>query len=163
MMKLTYVYYFTLVKLTFSTILKVNQCGIYDAEFSKIKYDHRLVGSLTDTLYLVSLRQCLTKCMLHTTCKSANYMRQNQTCEFLSSLSQEHACNPLSGIVYEQAEGWNHFLTDFKKKTVRYALKQCFCGEKFLALEKSARAIVLWGLKVKKWNHLNPFNALDFT
>ena len=119
-MDITYLYYyFTLVKFTLSTMLKVNQCGIYDAEFSKIKYDHRLVGSLIDTLYLISLRQCLTKCMLNTSCKSVNYMRHNQTCDLSSSLSQEHECNPLAGIVYEQAEGWNHFQTDFKKRAVR--------------------------------------------
>ncbi|XP_066934385.1 uncharacterized protein [Clytia hemisphaerica] len=111
-----HLYYFTLVKFAISTMLKVNQCGIYDAEFSQIKYDHRLTGDLTDTLFLVSLRQCLTKCMLHTTCKSVNYIRQNETCELSSSLSYK-TCD-LPGVVYQPAKGWNHFQTDIKKRAV---------------------------------------------
>ncbi|XP_066923681.1 uncharacterized protein [Clytia hemisphaerica] len=114
-----------------SEILRLRQCNKYDAEFSKIKYNHRLVGATITELGLLSLRKCLTRCMYHTTCHSVNYMRSNERCELVGDSAEQ---NSTRMTTFEQRQGWNHIETNFYRKTIGEwcmandpcpAIKQC--------------------------------------
>ena len=64
-------------------MLKDLSCSLVDAEFGNIRYGSRLLQGVLSTLSLIGLRQCLTKCLTHPTCKSVNYNRKNQLCDLL--------------------------------------------------------------------------------
>uniref|UniRef100_A0A7M5XLV4 Apple domain-containing protein n=1 Tax=Clytia hemisphaerica TaxID=252671 RepID=A0A7M5XLV4_9CNID len=116
-MKLVAFFSFVILIFVKANILKLPECGKYDAEFSKITYHQRLLGDILKTLDFISLRKCLTKCMLHPTCQSVNFMRQNETCELLGNSARR---NSSGNSLFSPAKGWNHFETDYDKKTVSF-------------------------------------------
>uniref|UniRef100_A0A7M5WR55 Apple domain-containing protein n=2 Tax=Clytia hemisphaerica TaxID=252671 RepID=A0A7M5WR55_9CNID len=99
----------------FSTILREAQCNIYDAEFSKIKYNQRLIGNILDFIESVSLRRCLTNCLHHPNCQSVNYMRPGKLCQILDDAFQ---LNVTGTVRFERADDWNHFETNYNRKTL---------------------------------------------
>jgi len=98
------------MQVVFARMLKLNECAIYDAEFSEITYNKKANSSsnMIAPLYGLQLPQCLRKCTLHPECLSVNYLRSNLTCEFLA----ETKC--AISITMTPADGWNHFETKEK-------------------------------------------------
>ena len=112
------IYLTAILSVSLCHILRLPECNKYDAIFSKIKYDVRLVGDILEELSssAITLRKCLTKCMLHSTCLSINFMRENSTCELLGVAAQKP--NAIKNPSYVQAPGWKHFETDYTAKKV---------------------------------------------
>ena len=98
-------------------MLKLPECGIFDAEFSHIKYNYRLNGSIESVLHSTSLRECVQKCTVHPVCQSVNYMRQNLTCEFIGDSLLD--CSTSEEFTLIAVDGWNHFETKDKKAVSR--------------------------------------------
>ena len=94
----------------FSNILKQRECGLYDAEFNKIKSDVKLNGTISLVLNDVSLVQCETQCTVHPKCLSVNYMKTTSLCEFVEN---DQKCGMSSYWV--DAPGWTHYGTSDKK------------------------------------------------
>ena len=92
-------------------MLKLKECNIYDAEFSRIKYGYRLTGNSLEFLYQISLRKCVSDCTHHIECRSVNYHRENSTCEFLG-VAVNSFVQDVDNLL--KAPGWNHFETNDK-------------------------------------------------
>ena len=111
------VFIILVISLVKPEILRLSQCNVYDAEFSRIKHNNRLVGNKIVLLVSITLRKCLTQCMYHSLCQSVNYMRLDEKCELLGDSAQLNA----TGLVnFELATGWNHLETNFHRKTVSF-------------------------------------------
>ena len=110
-----FIFITVIIKLSSTHILRLTDCNIYDAEFSKIKYHNRLVGSIITLIDLITLRKCLTKCLYLPTCYSVNYMRQDEKCELLGDAAQR---NVTGAVSFEVANGWNHIETNYDRKSV---------------------------------------------
>ena len=113
-MKRFFVFYL-LLNISYTHILKLPQCNKYDAIFSKITLNRRLIGGEITHIVTISLRKCLTKCMFHITCLSVNYMRQAEECQLLAITAQR---NETGNALWATANGWNHFETDYNTKSV---------------------------------------------
>ena len=106
------IFSFASLSIVINHMLKQPECGLYDAEFSLIKYGYRLTKNILSTLSSVTLRHCLTHCTLHPTCQSVNYMRDNSKCELIDSTIQ--SCDIDFTNLFIQADGWNHVETKDK-------------------------------------------------
>uniref|UniRef100_A0A7M5UJ30 Apple domain-containing protein n=1 Tax=Clytia hemisphaerica TaxID=252671 RepID=A0A7M5UJ30_9CNID len=95
-------------------MLKLSECNNYDGKFSKIKYNHRLIGDMLVVIETISLRGCLTKCLYHSVCLTVNYRRDNSTCELLGVAIQ--VFNPVKNTTLLLAPGWHHYETDYTAK-----------------------------------------------
>ena len=92
-------------------MLKTLSCSLYDAEFSKITYNKKLAVEVVTSLTSIDLRRCVTRCTTHPTCRSVNYNRQQQMCEFLAvSLNWRDGGSAHRSNLTE-ASGWNHIDT----------------------------------------------------
>jgi len=95
-------------------MLKVTDCSLYDAEFSVLHRDMRFPqGIYSPVLYETNLKQCLTKCVLDTSCLSVNYLKSNGTCEFVD-VDLYRIALPITDHMFEEAPGWVHFNTKDK-------------------------------------------------
>ena len=106
------------VEICVSHMLKLSECSNYDGKFSKIKYDQRLVGDILASIGAISLRGCLTKCLFDPICLTANYRRENSTCELLGVAVQYF--NSTKNATLVSAPGWNHFETDYTIRQVKH-------------------------------------------
>ena len=95
-------------------MLKIPECGIYDAEFSLQKTNHRLTKTIIQTKQQIQLRECLGGCVVHPQCYSVNYNANEWLCEFLQESTKGFKIY-LADLVTEN--GWNHYDTK-EKKTV---------------------------------------------
>eukprot|EP00111_Clytia_hemisphaerica_P001715 TCONS_00004857-protein len=101
---------------TFSHVFQLDQCRNFDAEFSKITYGQRLIGDIFQTLSLLSLRECLTKCLYYLGCLSVNYNRDDSTCEILGNTIQRNISDQTD--ILSGDEEWNHFETNYDRKEI---------------------------------------------
>ena len=112
--------FLTIFQASSSMILREKQCNLYDAEFSKIFHHRRLVGNILELIDLLTLRDCLTKCLHHPNCHSVNYMRRDQKCELMDDAFQLNITRTVSFAI---ADEWNHFETNYNRKTVHFFLE----------------------------------------
>ena len=115
---------FLCLESVFSNILKQSECGLYDAEFSKIKRNVKLNETISLVLNDVSLVQCETQCTVHPQCLSVNYMKTTSLCEFVESDTE---CGISDHWV--DAPGWTHYGTlDKKAVRITFIYLNLFCG-----------------------------------
>ena len=53
---------------TDTRMLKIDECGIYDAEFSIRKKNHRFNNNITKITNNINLQECVTSCTIHPHC-----------------------------------------------------------------------------------------------
>ena len=96
-------------------MLKNLTCGLYDAEFSKFKYNQRLEQDIVTSFSPLGMRQCLTRCTTHPICRSVNYYRLGQICELLG-VTLNWARGTGGGFSHNliRVRGWNHVDTGDK-------------------------------------------------
>ena len=63
----------TLPELVLSEILRLQQCGKFDAQFTEIHQHTKLKGATIKTLTKITLYECQIKCIKFHTCKSFNF------------------------------------------------------------------------------------------
>ena len=99
-------------------MLKINECGIYDAEFSIRKKNHRFDNNITKITNNVNLQECMTGCTIHPHCFSINFNQERKICEFVNNTTIELTTNVGSLV---EAKNWTFFDTK-KKKAVSFEL-----------------------------------------
>lgn len=97
---------FAIVK---STILRLPECGQYDAEFSVVSVDKKVETGLFLQIQNASTLDCVEKCTFHGTCYSVNYHRQQRLCELLN-------VDDIFQYYRATAFGWVYQQTPFKTK-----------------------------------------------
>ena len=116
MMKIFFIFLFALVGFCLSHILKLPECQNYNAVFSKVKHDYRLLGEILASIGGILLPQCLSRCMIHPNCISVNYRRDNSHCELLGVAAQ--LFDRLRNSSFVTSPGWLHLETDYTIKKV---------------------------------------------
>ena len=116
-MKYIFIFLFVTIsfRLSLPHILRLSECALYDAIFSQITYHNRLIGNILTLIEMISLRKCLTRCVYSSGCFSVNYMRENEKCELVGDAAQQ---NSTGSVSFEEADGWNHFETNYNITTV---------------------------------------------
>lgn len=99
-------------KLYNAHILRLPECGKYDAMWTVVHQGQKLINSIHTVLPKISLNHCLTKCMLYLECKSISAHSENHLCMMHSSLNGEN------GTMLQNEEGWVHMETDLRVKNV---------------------------------------------
>jgi len=94
----------------YSNILKLSECGLYDAEFSKISNNVKLNTTILTVLNGVSLIQCETQCTAHQHCLSVNYKKSDSLCELVD---YDQKCG--FSDFWVEVPGWTHYGTMDKK------------------------------------------------
>ena len=109
----TLVYILTLWPIAHARMLKISECGIYDAEFSISKKNHRFNKNVTETSSKKSLSECIMGCTIFQRCFSINYKRTGGACEYVSTTTGIFRKRNVKHLLSEQ--GWDFYETKDKK------------------------------------------------
>ena len=93
-------------------LLRIQECEIYDAEFSVKKSNYRLNIAVVKEVQNLRLDKCIHQCTLHENCYSINYNKPEMRCEFLGYTTGGFKRN-IEELM--PADGWTYIETKFKK------------------------------------------------
>ena len=107
-------------------MLKNLECGLYDAEFSVIKKNHRFNSDIFKTNQNQEVQECLHGCTIHPNCYSANYKHDGKVCEFVSATTATFRKKNVENLL--SAIGWTYFDTKDKNSVsaISFLCKLCF-------------------------------------
>ena len=103
-------------------MLKNLECGLYDAEFSVNKKNHRFNNNIIKTNQNQDLQECLHGCTVYPNCYSANYKHDEKVCEFVSATTATFRKKNIENLL--PAIGWTYFDTK-DKNSVNNLLPLC--------------------------------------
>ena len=89
-------------RLSQAEILRLPECGKFDAEFSKYYPEQRLVGAILATFKSTPIRACVAWCIKYPRCKTFNFLGGDEICELNSKTIRE------AGVKLEASREWLH-------------------------------------------------------
>lgn len=103
-------FYLTIFKTGEGFIIRLPECGIYQANFTK-SINTYFQGNLTQTIQNISRGECVLNCITQSEyCMFVNYNNLNNTCELQNTTANYY---PDDRKIFN-ATGWYFMYTDYK-------------------------------------------------
>lgn len=118
---------------TRSEILRLPQCGKFDAAWTNIYEGKCLTESTHSLVSNTSYEQCLVTCMLYPKCKSISIKEDAGLCML------HHSRHDENGTKLEINDGWVHIETDDKLQNVSSLFKKLVLDLELKLLRKKLR------------------------
>ena len=87
-------------RLSRAEILRLTECGKFDAQFTEYSHNRRLVGALLASIKSTPIEECTIACIKFKKCKTFNFLADKKLCELNSMTIREF------GASLQSASGW---------------------------------------------------------
>ena len=89
-------------RLSRAEILRLPECGKFDAQFTENSRHRRLGGAVIATFKSTPIDVCRMNCIKFRQCKTFNFLADQNLCELNSKTARE------PGVSFESRKGWLH-------------------------------------------------------